>query len=81
MKLIISPSTDPYFNLALEQYIFDEMDRSHEYFMLWQNDNCIIVGVYQNTINEIKQDVVKERNIKVVRRLSGGARCMRIWVI
>ena len=72
VKLIISPSTDPYFNLALEQYIFDEMDRSHEYFMLWQNDNCIIVGVYQNTINEIKQDVVKERNIKVVRRLSGG---------
>ena len=45
VKLIISPSTDPYFNLALEQYIFDEMDRSHEYFMLWQNDNCIIVGI------------------------------------
>ena len=22
------PSTDPYFNLALEQYVFDHLDRS-----------------------------------------------------
>lgn len=40
--------------------------------MLWQNDNAIIVGKHQNTLSEINIDYVKEKNIKVVRRLSGG---------
>ena len=72
MKLIVSPSNDPYFNLALEQYVFDALDKSHEYFILWQNKNTIVVGIYQNANNEIKHDAVKEKGIKVVRRLSGG---------
>ena len=40
--------------------------------MLWQNDNAIIVGKHQNTFSEINYDYVKEQNIHVVRRLSGG---------
>ena len=40
--------------------------------MLWQNDNAIIVGKHQNTLAEINLDYVKEHDIKVVRRLSGG---------
>ena len=72
MVYIESPSTNPAFNLALEQYVFDRMDRSQEYFMLWQNDNAIIVGKYQNTISEINEEAVRERGIRVVRRLSGG---------
>lgn len=38
-----SPSTDPRFNLALEQYVFDELPRDKEYFgrtkmqLLWEN--------------------------------------------
>jgi len=40
--------------------------------MLWQNDNAIIVGKHQNTLAEINFDYVKENNIHVVRRLSGG---------
>jgi lipoate-protein ligase A len=40
--------------------------------MLWQNDNAIIVGKHQNTLAEINLDYVKEKDIKVVRRLSGG---------
>lgn len=72
MVYLESPSTDPEFNLALEQFVFDEMDRGKEYFMLWQNDNAIIVGKNQNTIEEINQQYVKEHGIKVVRRLSGG---------
>ena len=72
MVYLESPSTDPEFNLALEQFVFDEMDRGKEYFMLWQNDNAIIVGKNQNTIEEINQQYVREHGIKVVRRLSGG---------
>lgn len=72
MYYIESPSHDPHFNLALEQYVFDRLDRSHDYFMLWQNDNAIIVGKHQNTIGEINASYVKEHDISVVRRLSGG---------
>lgn len=72
MIYIRTHSTDPAFNLALEQYVFDFMDRNEEYCMLWQNENAIIVGYYQNTSREINVSFVRERNIKVVRRLSGG---------
>ena len=41
--------TDPSYNLAMEQYVFDCLPRDRMYFMLWQNDNAIIVGKYQNT--------------------------------
>lgn len=72
MIYIESKSTDPYFNLALEEYVFDCMDKDKEYFILWQNDNTIVVGKYQNTAQEINQEFVDAHGIKVVRRLSGG---------
>ncbi|HIY04949.1 MAG TPA: lipoate--protein ligase [Candidatus Anaerotignum merdipullorum] len=72
MRYIKSPSTDAKFNLALEQYVFDRMDRSQSYFMLWQNDHAVIIGKHQNTIGEINEPYVREHHIDVVRRLSGG---------
>jgi len=63
---------DPYYNLATEQYIFDEMPTSQSYFMLWQNANTIVVGKYQNTAEEIDGAYTAEHKINVVRRLSGG---------
>ncbi|MBQ8579110.1 MAG: lipoate--protein ligase [Oscillospiraceae bacterium] len=67
-----SPSTDPGFNLALEEYIFNSMPRDKSYLMLWQNDNTIVVGRHQNTLSEIDLSYVTEHHIRVVRRLSGG---------
>ena len=49
MRAIQSPSTDPRFNLALEQYIFDQMPRNRSYLMLWRNDQTIVVGKHQDT--------------------------------
>lgn len=72
MRYIDSPSNDPRWNLALEEYVFSHMDPKEEYFMLWQNHNTIVVGKNQNTVAEINTDVVQEKNITVVRRLSGG---------
>lgn len=72
MIYLESDSTDPTFNLALEQYVFDQMDPTHEYLMFWQNDNSIIIGKNQNTLAEINSHYVKEHHIRVVRRLSGG---------
>lgn len=63
---------DPTFNLALEEYVFEQMPRENEYFLTWRNDNAIIIGRHQNTAAEINEEFVKEKGISVVRRLSGG---------
>ena len=60
MTFIEVKTTDPDFNLALEQYVFDQMPRNRGYFMLWQNDNAIIVGRHQNTLAEINEAFVRE---------------------
>ncbi len=70
MLCIKHHSTDPYFNIATDEYIFKHV--KEDCFMLWRNDNAIIVGKHQNTLAEINFDYVKEKGIKVVRRLSGG---------
>ncbi|MCL2128654.1 MAG: lipoate--protein ligase [Treponema sp.] len=64
--------TSPYFNLALEQAVFDSLDRRRSYCMLWQNSSAVIVGRHQNTAAEINPAFVDSRGISVVRRLSGG---------
>jgi lipoate-protein ligase A len=48
------------------------MDPGEEYLLLWQNRNAIVVGVHQNTWEEINQQFVDENSIQVVRRLTGG---------
>lgn len=65
-------TTDPSFNLAAEQYVFDSLPKDRTWFMLWQNDRAVIIGKYQNTAAEINEGYVREQGIKVVRRLSGG---------
>ena len=65
-------TTDPAWNLAVEEYVFDQLPKDRMYVMLWQNDNAIIIGKHQNTLAEINESYVKEQGIRVVRRLSGG---------
>ncbi|MBE7022038.1 MAG: lipoate--protein ligase [Ruminococcaceae bacterium] len=70
MLFIVSDSFDPYYNLAAEEFLMKE--RNEEVFMLWRNDNTIVIGRNQNTLAEINYDYVKEQNIRVVRRMTGG---------
>jgi len=70
MLIIKRHHTDPYFNLATEEYVLKNFDEDS--FMLWRNGPSIIVGKHQNTLAEINVDYVKRNNIPVVRRLSGG---------
>lgn len=67
---LINHSNDPYFNLALEEYLLRE--QQEDYFLLWRDRPVVVVGRNQNTLEEINLDVVKRKGIAVVRRLSGG---------
>lgn len=70
MLIVKRHHTNPYFNLAAEEYFLKETEE--DIFMLWRNEPAIIVGKHQNTLSEINIDYVKENNIRVVRRLTGG---------
>lgn len=65
-------STDPTFNLALEEYVFDSLSTDYNYFILWQNHKTVVVGRHQNTMAEVDERFVRDHGITVVRRLSGG---------
>ncbi|MDZ7846003.1 MAG: hypothetical protein U5L96_04145 [Owenweeksia sp.] len=60
MLCIDSPSIEPYFNQAVEEYFLKNFNEN--VFMLWRNNNAIIVGKHQNTLAEINVDYVKERH-------------------
>lgn len=70
MIYIYNNNTNPYFNLALEEYILKEFN--DDCFMLWRDIPCVVVGKNQNTLSEINLDYVDKHNIPVVRRLTGG---------
>lgn len=70
MYLLYNTSIDPYFNLALEEYLLTRTDL--DIIMLWRNDKSVIVGANQNTAEELDLGYVRERGIAVVRRQSGG---------
>ncbi len=70
MLYISRKETDPYFNIAAEEYVLKEL--SGDIFMLWQNSPSIIVGKHQNALAEINQKYVRSKNIPVIRRITGG---------
>lgn len=70
MKIYRNFSTDPCFNLALEEYLL--FHEEEPVFLLWQNEPSVIIGCNQNAYAEINLPFVTEHDIHVVRRLSGG---------
>ena len=72
MQFLESSCTDPYYNLALEDHIFQQFAQTQDCFLLWQNQPCVVVGKNQNTLEEINSRYIHEHNILVARRNSGG---------
>lgn len=70
MQLIVSESHSPSFNLAAEQYLLAE--HQSDVLLLYINSPCIIVGRNQNAFAEVNIPFCRQKNISVVRRLSGG---------
>jgi lipoate---protein ligase len=63
-------STDPFFNLAVDEYLLKKS--SQEYFILGINDKSVIVGKHQSAHRETDTKFVTEHSIPVIRRISGG---------
>lgn len=72
MIYIKNDSNNPYYNLALEEYALKNLDLGDDILILWINEPTVVVGRNQNTIEEINSKYIKDNNINVVRRMSGG---------
>lgn len=70
MLFINQRETDPYFNLAAEEYILE--NGMGDAFMLWRNKPSVIIGKNQNAYAQLNLPFVQAHNILVARRLTGG---------
>lgn len=73
MLYIETDSTDAAFYFALEQYLMTERNLPQEQiFLFWRTCPTLMIGRYQNTLEEINLAYAKAHGIKIVRRVTGG---------
>ncbi len=63
-------NTNAYFCLAAEEYLLK--NSTDDIFMLWQSHDTVVLGKHQNALGEINYRFIREKNITVARRISGG---------
>ncbi|UQS82198.1 lipoate--protein ligase [Bombilactobacillus folatiphilus] len=72
MYYVVMQSHDIRDNLATEQYLMNNKNFDEPLVLFYIEGPCIIVGRNQNTLEELNNDYVREHQITVTRRLSGG---------
>lgn len=72
MRYLCNPNTDPYFNMALDEYALECLALDEPVFYLWRNSPSVIVGLNQNVAAEVNLDYLREHDIALVRRVTGG---------
>lgn len=72
MKYLVNDSTDPYFNLAFDEYCLENILSEEPYFFLWRNRPAVIIGLNQNAYSEVNLDCLNARGITLARRVTGG---------
>ncbi len=72
IRIIDNYGTNPYQNLALEQYLTERVGEGECILYLWQNAGTIVIGRNQNAWKECDVSAVREDGAKIARRLSGG---------
>jgi len=71
MYYLETACTDPHFNLAYEEFVLLHR-RSGSYFILWQNEDAVIIGQNQSLESEVNLLFTEKCGIPVVRRSTGG---------
>ena len=72
MRYLRNPNTDPYYNMAFDEYALQQLALEEPLFYLWQNRPAVIIGLNQNAYAEVNLDYLRENNIALVRRVTGG---------
>ncbi|HGJ5867973.1 lipoate--protein ligase [Arsenophonus nasoniae] len=72
IRLLISESFDPWFNLAVEEAIFRQMSVKQRVMFLWRNNDTVVIGRAQNPWKECNTRKMVQDGVKLARRRSGG---------
>lgn len=72
LRLLLSDSYDPWFNLAVEESIFRQMPATQRVLFLWRNADTVVIGRAQNPWKECNTRRMEEDNVRLARRSSGG---------
>lgn len=72
LHLLLSPSHNPYENLAVEQVLLDTCPQDTLIFYLWQNAHTVVIGKHQHAPSEIHLEKANEDRVTIARRSSGG---------
>ena len=72
MIYIETGSTDVYYNFGLEYYFTLEKRLPETVFLFWRTTPTLMVGKYQNVLEEINKPYADAHGIHLVRRMSGG---------
>ncbi len=71
-KVFYSGTENPWFNLAIENWIFNDIAPEKHYLYLWRNSDTVVIGRYQNPWKECRLEIMEKDNVKLARRQSGG---------
>uniref|UniRef100_T1HRW8 BPL/LPL catalytic domain-containing protein n=1 Tax=Rhodnius prolixus TaxID=13249 RepID=T1HRW8_RHOPR len=72
-SVFISQSHDIFTNLALEDWLYKNVDFTNHHIMLfWRNDPCVVIGRHQNPWLEANLELLDKSGIELARRNSGG---------
>lgn len=72
IRVLRSDITNPWFNLATENWIFRELDPRHHVLFLWRNADTVVIGRHQNPWKECKVQKMEDDGVYLARRQSGG---------